>query len=202
MENAGGEIPGARTATGDERSKVLNTATLAFATDPVMRWLFPEAHHFIEHFPGLLDRYCGSAVPSGTTFVTNDLSGVAMWMAPGETPDEEVMGAFIAENIRPEIHEDFFTLLGEMDSYHPHDEPCWYLAAIGVDAAKQGRGLGSVLMKHATAMLDAAGMLGYLESSNPANISLYQRHGFEIIGEIRAGTAPLVTPMIRHPQSR
>jgi ribosomal protein S18 acetylase RimI-like enzyme len=57
-------------------------------------------------------------------------------------------------------------------------------------------------MKHATAMLDAAGMLGYLESSNPANISLYQRHGFEIIGEIRAGTAPLVTPMIRHPQSR
>jgi predicted GNAT family acetyltransferase len=49
-------------------------------------------------------------------------------------------------------------------------------------------------------MLDETRTIGYLESSNPANISLYQRHGFEIMGEIRAGSAPLVTPMIRNPQ--
>lgn len=196
------EIPEVRTAADEERGMVLHTATLAFASDPVMRWMFPQAHNYLEHWPGLIDRYCGSAVANGTTFVTEDLSGVAMWTAPGEAPDEEIMGAYIAEHIRPEIQEDFLTLLGEMDRYHPHDEPCWYLAAIGVDSAKQGQGLGSVLMKHATAMLDETGMLGYLESSNPANISLYQRHGFEVMGEIRAGSAPLVTPMIRHPQAR
>lgn len=196
------EIPTVRTATDEERRLIVHTATLAFASDPLMRWMFPVGHNFLDNWPGLIDRYCGSAVPDGTTFVTEDLAGIAMWMAPGEGPDEEVMGAYIAEHIRPEIHEDFFALLGEMANYHPHDEPCWYLAVLGVDSARQGQGLGSVLMKHATTMLDDQGLLSYLESSNPANISLYQRHGFEIMGEIHAGTAPLVTPMIRHPQTR
>jgi hypothetical protein len=39
-----------------------------------------------------------------------------------------------------------------------------------------------------------------LESSNPKNISLYLRHGFEVIGEIQVGSSPVVTPMIRNPQ--
>ena len=42
--------------------------------------------------------------------------------------------------------------------------------------------------------------LAYLESTNPRNISLYLRHGFEVIREIRIGAAPPVTPMIRRPR--
>jgi hypothetical protein len=42
--------------------------------------------------------------------------------------------------------------------------------------------------------------LAYLESSNPRNIPLYQRHGFEAMGEIQVGAAPVVTPMIREPR--
>ena len=57
--------------------------------------------------------------------------------------------------------------------------------------------MGAALMKHVTSMLDESGRLGYLESSNPMNISLYQRHGFEIMGEIRVGDSPVVTPMLR-----
>jgi hypothetical protein len=33
--------------------------------------------------------------------------------------------------------------------------------------------------------------------SNPRNISLYERHGFEIIGRIQAGAPPTLTPMLR-----
>jgi hypothetical protein len=40
----------------------------------------------------------------------------------------------------------------------------------------------------------------YLESSNPRNISLYERHGFEIIGLIQAGGSPTLTPMLRRPR--
>jgi len=42
--------------------------------------------------------------------------------------------------------------------------------------------------------------LAYLESTNPANLSLYQRHGFEFIGNIQAGTSPPLFPMIREPR--
>ena len=44
------------------------------------------------------------------------------------------------------------------------------------------------------------GALAYLESSNPRNISLYERHGFEVMGEIQVGAGPLMTPMLRQPR--
>jgi hypothetical protein len=37
----------------------------------------------------------------------------------------------------------------------------------------------------------------YLETTNPANIPLYQRFGFEMIGEIQAGSSLVITPMLR-----
>ena len=64
-------------------------------------------------------------------------------------------------------------------------------ALIGVDPARQGRGLGSALMKHTLALCDAEGALAYLESSNPRNVPLYERHGFEVVGEIRPADIPL-----------
>ena len=50
------------------------------------------------------------------------------------------------------------------------------------------------------ARCDREGLLAYLESSNPRNISLYERHGFEAVGEIQIGAAPVVTPMVRQPR--
>jgi hypothetical protein len=36
-----------------------------------------------------------------------------------------------------------------------------------------------------------------LESSNPANIPLYERHGFSVLGTIQVGSSPSVFPMLR-----
>ncbi len=84
-----------------------------------------------------------------------------------------------------------------MGNYHPHDEPLWYLAFIGVDATSQSRGLGSALLSHALRLCDEQGTRAYLESSNPANIPFYERHGFEVMGKIEVGSAPPIHPMIR-----
>ena len=56
---------------------------------------------------------------------------------------------------------------------------------------------GSALLRYALEQCDRDGMPAYLESSNPRNIPLYQRHGFEIIGTIQAGSSPTVVPMLR-----
>ena len=55
-------------------------------------------------------------------------------------------------------------------------------------------------MSHAVARSDKDGLPAYLESSNPKNISLYERHGFEVMGKIQVGAGPLVTPMLRRPR--
>jgi ribosomal protein S18 acetylase RimI-like enzyme len=62
------------------------------------------------------------------------------------------------------------------------------------------RGLGGALMRYAIERCDADKMLAYLESSNPRNIPLYERHGFEVMGEIKVGAGPTVTPMLRRPR--
>jgi ribosomal protein S18 acetylase RimI-like enzyme len=86
-----------------------------------------------------------------------------------------------------------------MEESHPH-EPHWHLAFIGVDPAHQGQGIGAALLRYALERIDELGLHAYLESSNPANIPLYSRHGFEVLCEIRVGGSPVVTPMIRVPR--
>jgi hypothetical protein len=55
-------------------------------------------------------------------------------------------------------------------------------------------------MRHALIRCDREQKLAYLESSNPKNIPLYERVGFELIGTIQAGTLPPVYPMLRTPR--
>jgi ribosomal protein S18 acetylase RimI-like enzyme len=81
-------------------------------------------------------------------------------------------------------------------SFHPH-EPHWYLPWLGVDPALQGRGLGSLMLKHTLRRVDETGLPAYLESSNPKNIPLYERLGFEVLGVIQGGSFPPITPMLR-----
>lgn len=80
--------------------------------------------------------------------------------------------------------------------HHP-DEPVWYLPLIAVDPTHQGKGIGSALVKAALKRIDEEGLPAYLESSNPRNISLYERHGFAVTGETQVGSSPVVTPMYR-----
>ena len=84
----------------------------------------------------------------------------------------------------------------QMGAYHPH-EPCWFLPLIGVDPARQGQGYGSALLRHALEQCDRDNVPAYLESSNPRNVPLYERHGFQALGSIQFGSSPTLVPMLR-----
>jgi ribosomal protein S18 acetylase RimI-like enzyme len=86
-----------------------------------------------------------------------------------------------------------------MEKFHP-DEPCWHLAFLAVDPAQQGKGLGSRILEHSLEACDKDRKIAYLESTNPANLSLYKRHGFELVGEMQSGSSPLMFPMMREPK--
>ncbi|MGH7928642.1 MAG: GNAT family N-acetyltransferase, partial [Candidatus Binatia bacterium] len=58
---------------------------------------------------------------------------------------------------------------------------------------QQGKGLGSALMRHALARCDGEGKAAFLESSNPKNVSLYERHGFEVVGRIQGTVLMLMS---------
>ena len=77
-------------------------------------------------------------------------------------------------------------LRGVMDAHHPMDRPHDYLWFLGVTPEAQGHGVGSRLIKARLAALDAKGRPAFLETATEANVRLYSRHDFEVIGEYNA----------------
>ena len=191
------EIPKILSATEQDKQRLLSTVLLGFAMDPFVRWFWPEAKDYLNCMPAF-DAFGGGAISTGTAYITEGFEGVALWLPPGSGPDEERFIELLETTAKSNVLEDGFRVLESMSEYHPH-EPCWYLPLIAVDPAHQGSGVGAELMKHALNRCDKEGLPSYLESTNPRNISLYERHGFEVMGEIKFGSSPIVTPMIRSP---
>jgi ribosomal protein S18 acetylase RimI-like enzyme len=89
-----------------------------------------------------------------------------------------------------------------LDKHHPMERPHAYLWFLGVTHAAQGHGVGSRLLKFATDRLDGEGLPAYLETQNERNVSLYTRHGFQVIDEGRpAPDGPKLWSMWREPAS-
>lgn len=188
------------TATEDDVQRAIDTIVLAFSTDPTWRWNYPDPHGYLEHFPEFVRIYGGKAFDHGTAYCVEDFAGVALWLPPGVRPDEDALVTLFRDTLSEEQRELAWSVLEQLDSYHP-DEPFWHLPIIGVEPARQRKGYGTVLMEHALTACDQENTVAYLESSNPANIPLYARHGFEILGMIQVGAMPPLVPMLREPRT-
>jgi ribosomal protein S18 acetylase RimI-like enzyme len=189
---------GVTVATAADEAAVVDVLMLAFSSDPATRWTWPDPSAFLAAFARFARAFGGAAFVHDSAFRLGT-AGAALWLPPGIGPDGQAMTALMQATAVPESMIDGMQVMQQMASYHPR-EPHWYLPLIGVDPAWQGRGVGSRLMKHATDLFDRDGALGYLESSNPRNVPFYQRHGFEILGQIQAGGSPTFTPMLRKPK--
>jgi ribosomal protein S18 acetylase RimI-like enzyme len=188
-----------RAATSEREQAVVDVLTLAFAQDPMARWALPDAHVYLKAWPLAVRAFGRRALLSGSADVLEDGGGAALWLPPGVEPDTERLVGLIREHSPAPRLPALMEIFEQMGQFHPK-EPHWYLPLIGVDPARQGMGLGSILLRHAVARSDREGVLAYLESSNPRNISLYERHGFVRLGIIQSGQSPEVVPMLRRAQ--
>jgi ribosomal protein S18 acetylase RimI-like enzyme len=175
--------------------EAISILLLAFVTDPIIRWFLPAARVYREAFPALLGIVGGEALAASVD-TTPQADGAAVWLPPGTTLPEEEVGALLVDAVAPDRHEEAFDLLGQMEAHTPA-EAHHYLPFIGVDPRMQGRGIGSALLRVGLDRADRDGLPSYLEASSPRNRVLYERHGFEVVGEIRTATSPPLWPMFR-----
>jgi ribosomal protein S18 acetylase RimI-like enzyme len=189
-------LTGANATT--DRTRLTATLVAAFASDPIIRWTFPDAATYLDAFPALLGTLGGAAFETDTADEVADHTGAALWIAPGTPQDAEAIGALLDGAVAAERLPELGAFLEQVGEHHP-EEHHWYLPFVGVDPTAQGRGLGSALLRHGLARADRDRLPAYLEASSPGNRALYERHGFVVTGEIRTATSPPLWPMWRQP---
>ena len=190
------KVPEVKSADENMQASAISTIVLGFAADPMVRWTWPDSSEYLRVMPRFVKAFGGRAFEHRTAYITEGARAAALWLPPGVEPDEAAMGAVLEGALRPEIAGDVGVILKGMAEHHPH-EPHWYLPLVAADPNWIGQGLGALLMKHALRRCDEEGMAAYLESTNPRNLSLYERHGFRIMGKIQSGSSPVMTPMLR-----
>ncbi len=186
-------------ATPEDRETCVDIVVAAFIADPMLRWMMPDVSNYLKNAHAGMDAFAGNAVEHGNSFYIEGNKGVVLWLPPGVEQDEEAMQETMGSSADMEMLPDLMQVMEEVQSYHPK-EPHWYLPTIGVDPAYQGMGLGAALMKESLKAVDADRLPAFLESSNPANVSLYMRHGFEPLAQCQRGKGPVMTPMLRPAQ--
>tara|TARA_B110000438_G_C15763046_1_gene628218 strand:- start:396 stop:1001 length:606 start_codon:yes stop_codon:yes gene_type:complete len=178
--------------------------TEAFLEDPVMSYIFEDKGHR----PLLLSAFYANRLASRPDTdrlllpLGEEKSAAALWVAPEKNSEKDAsysgaIAAAVAVLGENWVHNRLINLnsLIEAAPKTPH----WYLAFIGTRPEAQGKGLASSLINAVTEICDSDKTPAYLESSNPENVSLYEKHGFKVTGEVALKNGPTVPLMWRNP---
>jgi ribosomal protein S18 acetylase RimI-like enzyme len=187
-----------RIANSSDEERCLAVLTLAFASDPPCRWAWYDPQQYLEAFPRFARAFGGGAIAQGTANYYEGFAGVAFWLPPRAVPDEAAVVKVIQDTVSNARQDAMFSMFEQMDGFHPR-EAHWHLPLIGVDLAHQGKGIGAALLRHVLSECDRQKLPAYLEATSPQNVRLYERNGFERLGNIQVVDAPPVVPMLRKP---
>lgn len=183
----------AEVITTERVDRYIAAVVLAFATDPFVRWILPEPGRFLTYCRRLTRLHGERTAANGGAWGLADGRGAAFWYTPGVHPDGAALEAvFVEAGILARVS----GVWERVAAYEP-SVPHWYLRQIGVDPVLQRGGYGSLLLEAALVEVDRRGDVAYLEATSPAGRTLYERHGFSVLGEVTVGGSPPLWPMAR-----
>jgi GNAT superfamily N-acetyltransferase len=170
----------------------------------VFSWAFRDESRRLE----AMRRWMGMAFrlshARGHAYVHRSGAGAALWAPPDVGFfDDEAFAELVAigDAIDPAWNAVALEGLSSVGALHPEGPPHFYLHAIGVAPSHRSQGIGAALLERVLRVCDEEGLPAYLESSNPRNLTLYERAGFAVTGEVAMPDGgPVVRPMWRGPQ--
>ncbi len=195
-------MPQMRHTTAAELPATIDLLVAAFDEDPFFRWMFPgpafEAG-LREWFALLI----GIAFTKGHTYLAAERSVATVWLPPdvplAHPDDYETAAGIVATHSSPAHSSAVFQVIGAAAQHRP-GTPNWQLMYVGVTPASQGHGEGREALAGTLAICDAQHFPAYLHSTNPRNVSFYERLDFRVIAEVpTVEDGPVIRPMWREP---
>jgi len=192
---------GVRTATQQDVEPLSRMLARAFRADPFHRWVFPNERAWARGSQRSFAWAMAGELDHGTVFTDEGLRGAAIWRDPGRNSPS------FWEQLQTGLP--MLPLLGvrsplvlagmrRLADAHPKRRH-GYLSILGTDPDQQGQGIGSALLHTLIDRCARTAAAAYLEASRPENVPYYERHGFEVIGELQLPRGPTVWRMLHAP---
>ncbi|MFF0470699.1 GNAT family N-acetyltransferase [Micromonospora zamorensis] len=181
-------------ATPVDRATVVDTLVAAFVKDPVLRCLFPDEETYPRYAAAFFGQLFDKRVHRSSIWTIRGGASVAIW----EPPSDPSAPAHRSPEISPYPAD----VQARVQSYDDvvHDAlptfPFWYLGVLGTHPDSAGRGWGRAVMRAGLARAAAEGLPAILETSNPGNVELYRRAGWEVLGSL---AEPVPTWIMQQP---
>jgi ribosomal protein S18 acetylase RimI-like enzyme len=168
-------------ATKSDRDPVVNSLVAAFGQDPVLRYLFPDEVVFAQHAGAFFGHLFDKRVGRGTIWTIEGGAATAIWEPPstGNTSSDEALAA--------ELPADAIARVRAYDHAVHTALPTssfWYLGVLGTNPRYAGRRWGRAVMDAGLRRAAADQVPAVLETSNPSNVELYRRAGWEVVRTI------------------
>ncbi len=194
--------PGAATA-----AEIRTLLARAYHDDPLMAWIFPDEDVRLEASAAWLGVAVERYLAQGEVATARDaaLIAVALWRTPesfaAAAPDTlptagGLLRALVGEPSARRVAEGF---AAAREQAPPPEQPYFYLHFLAVAPGAQGRGLGGELLERVVGRARDAATPLRLETTNPANLAFYERHGLRLTSEVRLGpTGPTMWAFEAH----
>jgi GNAT superfamily N-acetyltransferase len=174
--------PAPRPATADDVPLLADTLADAFISDPVYTWMLPGRRRLKPRlrtmFAAEMEQYV--LRNGGTVWTTSEYDGAVCELPPGAWEVPKSMTGKEALRWLRAFGRRLPLAIGvqrAMETRHPH-EPHFYVRIVGVRTSRQGRGIGSALMRPTLQRADSVGVPTYIEASSQRSAALYERLGF------------------------
>ena len=160
----------------------------AFMHDPMIVYIIPEERKRMYIVPWYMTRLLAYSYRYGYAYATSSKDGVIFFLPPGETELSYprmfwagMLGAPVKLGVTACIR--LLRVAAATDKLHAQYAPPshYYLFGLGVNPSSQGKGLGSYLLDLLLQRCDVEHVPCYLETHSEHNISLYKRHGFDVV---------------------
>jgi GNAT superfamily N-acetyltransferase len=174
-----------------------------FFDNPLMRWIYPDEATRNEALAAWFSFWAESYGSKALCFRLEGDLGATLWAEPHVDELDDSAQRGLVELIHRWNGDRTGTVLqGLMPlSQHP-PQPYWYLNAIAIVPGTRARGLGAKLLEPMLLRADREGLPVYLESSDPRNLSFYERYDFDRVGDpiLMPNGGPSAQPMLRQPK--